>query len=163
MQDVELEILKILEKDAFASAGHIARQLGLSEDEVKKTIKELEQSKMILGYKAIVNKEKVFEDTVFAVIEVRVSPERDGGFDRISERLYRFSEVRSLYLMSGDYDLLIFIQGNNLKEVASFVSTKLSTIDRITHTATHFMLKTYKEDGIILAEREKIERLQVTP
>lgn len=163
MNDRYLSVLQILAQNAYATHDSIAKLLNIKTDEVAAIVKELEHAKMILGYKAIVNKEKVFEDKVFAVIEVRMSPERDGGFDRTSKRLYQFPEVRSLYLMSGDYDLLIFVEGKNLKEIASFVSTKLSTIDRILHTATHFVLKTYKEDGILLDEAESVERLKVSP
>ncbi|MBI4979594.1 MAG: Lrp/AsnC family transcriptional regulator [Spirochaetes bacterium] len=163
MPDLYLQILQILSQDANVPHESIAKQLAVDTAKVKAIIAELEQTKMILGYKAIINKEKVFEDKVFAVIEVRVSPERTGGFDHISKRLYQFPEVRSLYLMSGSYDLLIFIEGKNLKEVAGFVATKLSTIDRILHTATHFVLKTYKEDGIMLDAEAAPERLKVSP
>lgn len=163
MSDTYLDILKILSKDAFTSHADIAKQFKMSVEEVDMIIKELENSKMILGYKALINKEKVFEDRVFAVIEVNISPERNEGFDRIAKRIYRFREVRSLHLMSGDYDLLIFIEGNSLREIANFVSMKLSTIDRVSHTATHFMLRTYKEDGFILNESDQEERLKVAP
>ncbi|MEK6794955.1 MAG: Lrp/AsnC family transcriptional regulator [Spirochaetota bacterium] len=163
MNDRYLSVLQILAQNAHATHDYIATLLNIKADEVSVIVRELEHTKMILGYKAIINKEKVFEDKVFAVIEVRMSPEREGGFDRISKRIYQFPEVRSLYLMSGNYDLLIFVEGKNLKEIASFVSTKLSTIDRILHTATHFVLKTYKEDGILLDEAETVERLKVSP
>lgn len=163
MEDKHLEVLKMLEKDAFIKPEQAGKQLGLSADEVSSIISQLEQSKIIRGYKAVIDKEQVFADKVFAVIEVSVLPERDSGFDKISERIYKFPEVRSLYLMSGGYDLLIIIEGDTLREVAEFVGSKLSTIERVRHTATHFMLKRYKEDGVIFAETEKTHRLKVAP
>lgn len=163
MPDTYLDVLRILEENAFTSHEKIAKLLNKNVSEIHHIIKELEETKMIIGYKAVINKDKVFEDKVNAVIEVSVSPERDGGFQKIAKRIYSFPEVRSLFLMSGNFDFLIFIEGNNLKEIANFVATKLSTIDKVQHTATHFMLKTYKKDGLILDESETIERLKVMP
>jgi len=137
--------------------------LNLSAPEVARRIKQYETDKVILGYKAVIDDDKVDTDLVKAVIEVKVQPERDGGFDRIAKRIAKFDEVTSLFLMSGGYDLLIFVEGRNLREVAQFVAEKLATLAGVTSTATHFMLKTYKEQGVLMENGEEIERLKVSP
>ncbi|MDX6767702.1 MAG: Lrp/AsnC family transcriptional regulator [Candidatus Methylacidiphilales bacterium] len=156
-------ILSILEANALASPESIAVQLKMTVDQVRERIRHLEEEKVILGYKAIVNDDKTGRKLVQAVIEVRISPERDGGFDRIASRISRFDEVQSCRLMSGGYDLLVVVEGGDLRAVASFVSQKLSTIQGVLSTATHFQLKTYKEMGTLYPEETFDDRLKVTP
>jgi DNA-binding Lrp family transcriptional regulator len=117
----------------------------------------------VLGYRAILNEEKLGLDTVRAVIEVKITPERGGGFDRLAERIAKYSEVQSCYLMSGGYDLLVVVQGSSLREVATFVSEKLATVQGVISTATHFMLKPYKEQGVLMHREVNEERLAVAP
>lgn len=155
------EILKILETDARANPDHIARMTGGSIDEIKQIIKDAEDDRTIVRYKTVVNWEKVSNERVEAIIEVRVVPQRDTGFDSIAERIYRFPEARTVYLMSGTYDLAVLVTGKTMHQVANFVSQKLSQIDGVTGTTTHFMLKRYKEDGEILAGSEEVQRQQV--
>ncbi|NBZ97076.1 MAG: Lrp/AsnC family transcriptional regulator, partial [Proteobacteria bacterium] len=131
--------------------------------ELATKIEKLEKDGVILGYQAVINREKWDPDAVTAVIEVRVTPEREGGFDRIANRIARFEEVEGVYLMSGGHDLLVVVEGRNLREVASFVADKLSTIDAVQSCATHFRLKTYKENGRAHVAEEAPERLAVTP
>ena len=115
------------------------------------------------AYRAVLNEEKLGLDTVRAVIEVKITPERGGGFDRLAERISKYSEVQSCYLMSGGYDLLVIVEGRNLREVASFVSEKLATIQGVISTATHFLLRAYKEQGILMKREQDEERLAITP
>lgn len=159
------EILRLLQEDARYSPDEIGAMLGRPADEVASTIDKLEADKVILGYRAVVNPEKVHDDehSVSAVIEVRVSPERGVGFDAIAERIYRFPEVRSLFLMSGAYDFLVVIEGSSLQEVAKFVMEKLAVLDHVNSTATRFLLKRYKENGVILNGEEAPPRLMVSP
>ncbi len=157
------ELLKILKTNALESADNIAKMLDCSTEEVRERIAEYEKQGVIRGYQAIVNEDVLKMDRVTAVIEVRVSPEREGGFNRIAERISKFNEVQSLYLMSGDFDLLLFVVGRDLKEVAFFVSEKLATIEGVHGTATHFMLKTYKHHGVFMESPDEYERLKVTP
>jgi DNA-binding Lrp family transcriptional regulator len=156
-------LLKLLEEHALRTPGELAKMLNLSADEVQRRIKQYEDEKVILGYKAIINDDKLDSDLVKAVIEVKVQPEREGGFDRVAKRLAKFDEVTSLFLMSGGYDLLIFVEGRSLREVAQFVAEKLAVLDGVTSTATHFMLKTYKEQDILMDGGEEFERLKVSP
>ena len=156
-------LLKLLEEHALRTPAELARMLNLPADEVQRRIKRYEQDKIILGYKAVINDDKIDSDLVKAVIEVKVQPEREGGFDRIAKRIARFDEVTSLFLMSGGYDLLIFVEGRSLREVAQFVSEKLATLEGVTSTGTHFMLKTYKEQGVEMEGSEDFERLKVSP
>lgn len=137
--------------------------LDLDKQDVQRRIKQYEDDKIILGYKAVINDDKVDSDLVKAVIEVRIQPEREGGFDRIAKRIARFDEVTSLFLMSGGYDLLIFVEGHSLREVAQFVAEKLATLPGVNSTATHFMLRTYKEQGVLMDGGEEFERLKVSP
>lgn len=157
------QILKILEENALASPKTIAERLGRSEDEVRQQIKKLEEDKVILAYKSIVDDDKAGRDFVQAVIEVKISPERDGGFDRVASRVAKYEQVRDCYLMSGAYDLVVVVQGNTLREVASFVSEKLASIEGVLSTATHFMLKTYKKQGTLFEQEAFDERLKVSP
>jgi DNA-binding Lrp family transcriptional regulator len=156
------EILEILEKDARTAPEEIARMLGKSVDEVKKSIKAHEKNGTILKYATIINKDKI-DSVVQALIEVRVEPQRGMGYDAVVERIIHFPEVVTAYLLSGTYDVLVVVEGRDLKEVASFVSEKLATLDRVTGTVTHFLLKKYKEHGVIFHEKEKNKRLQISP
>lgn len=157
------ELLKLLQKNARETPAHLAKLLDRSEADVRAQMTAYEQNGVIRGYQAIINTEQLDLELVHAVIEIKISPEREGGFNRMADRLSKFPEVISLYLMSGTYDLLAFVAGRNLKEVAMFVSEKLATIEGILSTSTHFMLKTYKEHGVMMEEREKHERLKITP
>lgn len=157
------ELLELLEHDARRPVSELAAMLGKSEYEVEKTIKELEKEKIILSYNTLINWEKFGNDTVTAIIEINLTPEREVGFDSIAERIYRYDEVRTVYLMSGSFDLLVIIEGQSLKEVANFVATRLSTIEGVTATRSHFMLKPYKKDGILMTDKEKDRRLVVSP
>lgn len=156
-------VLEILESDARLEAEEIAAMLGKSADEVRQVIKELEKRKVILKYMALVNWEKAGDEKVLAMIEVRVAPQRDVGYDAVAERICRFPEVRSVRLVSGAYDLAVFIEGKNMREISNFVATKLATIEGVLSTATHFVLKTYKQDGVMFEDGEKDRRLAVSP
>ena len=156
-------LLTLLKKDAHTLPEDLARELNLSVAEVTARIAHFEQEGVILGYQAILNEDKTGEDSVTAVIEVKITPERGGGFDRLASRISQFDEVKSCYLMSGGYDLLVLAEGRTLQSIASFIAEKLSTIQGVISTATHFRLKVYKENGNLL-HREKLEpRLAVAP
>lgn len=157
------ELLELLEKNHTLPLEKLAIMLNKPEEEVASLIKQLEKEKIIVKYHTIINWEKAGVDSVTAIIAVKITPQREVGFDAIAERIYRFPEVRSLYLMSGAYDLQVMIEGNSLKEVATFVSTKLSTIEGVVSTTTHFMLKKYKEAHVIMEDREEDHRLVVSP
>ena len=156
-------LLKLLRENAAVKPAQLAVMLNLPEAEVLSKIKAYEASHVILAYRAILNEEKLGVETVRAVIEVKITPERGGGFDRLAERIAKYNEVISCYLMSGGYDLLVVVEGKNLREVASFVSEKLATIQGVVSTATHFMLKPYKEQGVLMNLEPTEERLAVTP
>ncbi len=157
------ELLDLLEKDCTQPLEQLAALLRRSKDEVAAQIKQLEAEKIIVKYQPIINWEQVGEDRVTAIIDVRITPQREVGFDAIAERICRFPEVVSLYLMSGAYDLSVMVEGHTLKEVSQFVATKLSTIDGVISTTTHFMLKRYKYAGVIIEDREEDHRLVVSP
>ncbi len=157
------ELLELLKKNALESPENLSRMLGLPVDEVKGRIARYERDGVIRGYRAVVNHDQLDLDQVTAAIEVKVTPEREGGFNHIAERISKFNEVQSLYLMSGTFDLLLFLSGKSLKEVAFFVSDKLATIPGVISTSTHFMLKTYKDNGILMEVKDEHERLKVTP
>jgi DNA-binding Lrp family transcriptional regulator len=156
-------LLKLIRQNAAWKAADLAAMLNLPESEVAARIKRYETEGVILGYRAIVNEEKLGVESVRVVIEVKITPERGGGFDRLAERIAKYSEVQSCYLMSGGYDLLVVVQGNGLREVATFVSEKLATIQGVISTATHFMLKPYKEQGVLMKMDVNEERLAVSP
>ena len=162
MNKLYTSILSVLAEDSRTSAATIAVMLNKSEDEIKQAIAQMEKSGMIAKYTVLVNEEKLGSEGVQALIEVKVSPQFSHGFDSIAEDIYQFDEVKSLYLMSGAYDLAVFIEGKTLREVAGFVSEKLSVMDKVLSTATHFILKKYKQDGVIM-EDEKQKRLAVNP
>ncbi|MBO4884017.1 MAG: Lrp/AsnC family transcriptional regulator [Clostridia bacterium] len=163
IRDLELSILEILYNDSRTSPAQIAVMTGHSEEEVTAVIRSLEAQKIILKYPAMINWDRVDVDQVEAVIEVRVTPQRDEGFDAIAEEIYRFDEVSSVYLMSGAYDLMVTVKASSMKQLALFVAEKLSTLDHVLSTATHFVLKKYKLEGVIFEERRKDERLVVSP
>jgi DNA-binding Lrp family transcriptional regulator len=163
MNQLKLSILDLLKEDARLQASTIATMLGVEEAEVASAISELEQDHVIVKYAAVVNWSKVDDDKVTALIEVECTPERGRGFESIAERIYLYPEVKSVYLMSGAFDLLVEIEGKNLKEVASFVSNKLSTIESVISTKTFFILKKYKQDGIIFENYEDDGRMLVSP
>lgn len=156
------EILKILEQDARTSAEQIATMTVKPLSDVKEAIEKAEGNRTIIKYKAIINWDKVGEEQVLALIEVKVQPQRDVGFDAIAERIYRFPEVRCAYLVSGTYDLAVLVEGKTMQDIASFVSQKLAPLEGVQGTVTHFLLKRYKEDGEILEGEEKLHRLPLT-
>jgi DNA-binding Lrp family transcriptional regulator len=156
-------LLKLLHDNAALKPSQLAAMLNQTETEIAAKIKSYEADHVILGYRTVLNEEKIGVDIVRAVIEVKITPERGGGFDRLAERIAKYSEVRSCYLMSGGYDLLVIVEGNNLREVATFVSEKLATIQGVVSTATHFMLKPYKEQGVLMHHEKNEERLAISP
>ena len=163
MEKLEMSILDILTDDARTPVSQIAVMLGISESEVADTIKRLERQRIILKYPALINWEKVDVDEVEAMIEVRVTPQRGEGYDAIAEQIYRFEEVNSVYLMSGGYDLLVNLKARSVRQLALFVAEKLSTIEHVISTATHFVLSKYKDQGVIMEETQDDLRLKVTP
>ena len=156
-------LLKLLRENAALSTEDLAGMLSLSEDEVRTKIRQAQSEGTILGYQAILSDEAIEDNGVQAVIEVNLTPERDGGFNRLAHRIAKYNEVNSCYLMSGSYDILVIIDGANLRQVASFVSEKLATIQGVTSTATHFLLKRYKENGVMVGRDEEVDRLSVSP
>ncbi len=157
------ELLELLEKDYTQTPKQLAIMLNIPAEEIATRIKKCEQEQIIVKYQTIIDWEKAGIDQVTAVIEVKITPEREVGFDSIAERIYRYPEVRSVYLMSGTYDLSVTVEGTNLREVADFVATKLSTINGVVSTTTNFMLKKYKYAGVILNDQEEQHRLVVSP
>jgi DNA-binding Lrp family transcriptional regulator len=158
------EILEILEKDARTTPEEIAKMLRKNTGAIKKAIKKYEKEGVIVKYKTVLNTDILKDDAqkVRALIEVRVAPQRGHGFDRIAERIYRFPEVVSCYLLSGSYDLLLVVEGGDIQEVSSFVSGRLATIDNVNSTVTHFILKRYKADGDILKRIERNNRIAIS-
>ena len=157
------EILNILDKEkGNVSRAKIAQMLGMEEKEVADKIEKMEKENVIVGYKTIVNWDKTDKDVVVALIELRITPQRGEGFDKVAERIYKYPQVKSLYLMSGAYDLAVPIEGKSMKEVALFVAQKLAPMDSIISTATHFVLKKYKEEGIVFEDDEKDTRQVIT-
>jgi DNA-binding Lrp family transcriptional regulator len=157
------KILRILERDARTDPKQIAVMLGLTDEEVEQRIGQAEAVGALLRHKAVVNWERAGDPFVLALIEVKVSPQRETGFDAIAERIYRFPEARSVYLVSGTYDLAVQVQGRSMQEVANFVASKLAPLEGVQSTVTHFMLRRYKEDGDVLVTHETAERLAVSP
>ncbi len=158
-------VLKLLmETGGQLGIPEMARVLGLTEDQVKAEIEELKRQGILLGWRPVFNFSRGEDGMVRAVIEVRITPERGGGFDRLAERIAKFDEVESCYLMSGGYDLLVFVSGESLHKVAAFVSEKLATIEGVLSTSTHFLLRTYKEQGFLVSPQgEAKTRLDVSP
>lgn len=159
------EILEILSKDARRTPQEVAKLSGKSAEAVKKAIKEYEDAGVILQYKAVINRELLdgAKNGVRALIEVGIMPQKDLGFDSIAERIFNFPEVKSCYLVSGGYDLLVVVEGDSIQTVAEFVASKLSPMPNVRQTATHFQLKTYKEDGQIFKKSIKHKRLNISP
>ena len=158
------EILEILEKDARTPAEEIAKMLKKKPDAIKEAIKRYEKEGVILKYKTVINKDliRTEEPGVRALIEVNIAPQKDVGFDKIAERIYSFPEVTNCYLISGTYDLLVIVEGKNLHQVSQFVAEKLSCLENVRGTVTHFLLKKYKEDGVILKHREENKRIAIS-
>ena len=157
------QILKAIEKNSRIDLKELAIILGEEEIDVVNEIAAMEAEGVICGYHTLIDWEKTSIEKVSALIEVRVTPQRGQGFDTIAERIYKYPEVNSVYLISGGYDLLVSLEGKSLKEVSNFVSDKLSTLDTVLSTATHFILKKYKDHGTILAKKYVDERLKMTP
>ena len=158
------EILDILSGDARISAAEIAKLTGKSADSVEKTIKKYEKSGAIVKYKTVINHDLVRDSNSFvrALIEVSVSPQKGVGFDNIAERIYSFPEVNSCYLVSGAYDLLLVVEGENIQTVSNFIASKLSPMEHVRSTSTHFMLQKYKEDGHVLKKKDRGKRLNIS-
>jgi len=152
------EILEILEKNSRIEIEQLAIMINMPREEVLKQIKELEDSNIILGYNTMIDWEKTEKESVTALIEVKVTPQRGLGFDSVAERIYRFPQVKSCYLMSGGYDLAVIIEGANIKEIAMFVAKRLSAIECVLSTATHFILKRYKDNSVIFDKKQKDNR-----
>ena len=152
------KLLRLLEADCTLTHEQLASMAGMTVDEVRKEIKQYEDDKVILGYKAIVDWDRTQRESVTALIEVKVTPQRGDGFDRVAERIYQYDEMESVYLMSGAYDLTVIISGRTLKEVAQFVGERLSTLEDVTGTATHFILRKYKEKHLIFERQEQQEK-----
>jgi DNA-binding Lrp family transcriptional regulator len=157
------EILELLAEDARLTPAQIAERTGKPEAEIKAAIAKLESDRVIRKYKTVIDWEKAGVEHVYGFIEVRVSPEREVGFDAVAHRIMEFAEVHSLYLMSGAYDLLVVVQGKTMREVAYFVAEKLAPLEHVAGTATHFVLKRYKVDGDALVDQAQPKRLPVTP
>jgi len=151
-------LLQMLEKDGKINTKELSIILGVSETDVVNEIADMEKEGVICGYHTLIDWEKTGVEKVDALIEVRVTPQRGRGFDEIAERIYNYAEVRSCYLMSGGYDLMVILEGKTLREVSNFVSDKLSTIDEVLSTATHFILKKYKDHGTVMGQKKKDER-----
>ena len=157
------QILTFIEKNSRINLKELAVMLGSDEVTVANEISEMEQEQVICGYHTMIDWDKTGAEKVTALIEVRVTPQRGQGFDSIAERIYNYPEVKSVYLISGGYDLMVILEGKTLREVSSFVSDKLPTLDTVLSTATHFILKKYKDHGTIFAKKNKDERMLVTP
>lgn len=162
MENLQMQLLHLLQEDCRIPLEKLAVMTGASLEAVATMIEDMERTGVILRYAPIINWDKTDRERVEAMIEVRVTPQRDEGFDALARRIYRFDEVKSVYLMSGAYDLLLLVEARTLKELAFFVSTKLSTLEHVTGTATHFVLKRYKSDGVIFEDDSDDKRLVVT-
>jgi DNA-binding Lrp family transcriptional regulator len=157
-------LIKLLLEGGGLSTAQMAQVLNLTEAEVNRQLDQLKKDRLLLGWRPVLNLAQEDAGVVRAVIEVKITPERGGGFNRLAERISRFDEVESCYLMSGGYDLLVFVNGSSLQKVAGFVSEKLSTLEGVLSTATHFLLRTYKEQGFLLdVKAAENDRLKVTP
>ncbi len=164
MENTKNIILEILEKNSRVSIEDMAAMLGMNTEDIAAAMDEMIKDQIICGYTTLVNWDKTDKQFVTAMIEVKVTPQRDRGFEKIAERISGFSEVKGVYLMAGAYDLLIMMDGKNIRDISYFVSNKLSPLDSVLSTATHFVLKKYKDHGIILEKKtEEDERMIVTP
>ncbi|GIN59683.1 Lrp/AsnC family transcriptional regulator [Lederbergia ruris] len=164
MKEKQLELLEILETQGRIEIDSLAKMLNMDVNEVAEMIKNLEQSQVIQGYSAVIDWSKVLGNgDITAMIDVKVAPKRGVGFDQTAERIYRHSEVKSVYLMSGTYDLSVTVEGKSMSDISNFVAEKLSTLDSVISTTTHFILKKYKHDGVIFDEKSKDKRMVVSP
>lgn len=164
LSEQELEVLQIIEKNSRIELQDLAKMTNLSEEEIGTTLKKLEDMRVIVRYSTIINWAKVDEHHgVTAMIDVKVTPKRGVGFEEVAKGIYRFKEVESLYLMSGAYDLSVIVEGRSMNEIAKFVFEKLSTLDSVVSTTTHFILKKYKHDGTIFEETDDDKRIVVSP
>ena len=165
MKDKERELLLLIEKEGRMEESKLAKMLDTTEEDVATMLGSLEKKKVILGFSAIIDWSKVnITETITSMIDVKVTPKRGVGFDEVAERIYRFKEVKALYLMSGTYDLSVVIEGRSMSEIANFVSEKLSTLDSVISTTTHFQLKKYKHDGVVFGDDEdRDQRMVVSP
>ena len=157
------EILNFIEKNSRIDLKEVAVCLGMTQIDVANELAAMESEGIIFGYHTLIDWDKVTQERIHALIEVKVSPQRGKGFDEIAERIYKYPEVQSTYLISGGFDLLVFMEGKTLREISSFVSQKLSTLDSVLSTTTHFVLKKYKDHGIVLNSRNEDERMIMTP
>lgn len=162
-ETLRMEILRYIEKNSRVDLGELAVLLGAEETDIANEMADMEKEKIICGYHTLIDWDKTGVEMVTALIEVRVTPQRDRGFDRIAERIYNYPEVYAVYLISGGYDLLVTLEGKTLKEVSRFVSEKLSPIDEVLSTATYFILKKYKDHGTVMVPKKGSERMLVTP
>ena len=160
---MQKEILEVLEKDSRTTVMDLAVMLGQAEDDIAAAISDMEREKIICGYHTLINWDRTCQDRVTALIEVKVTPQRNEGFDAIAAKIYNFKEVSSVYLMSGAFDLTVIVEGKTMKEVALFVGQRLAVIDAVLSTATHFVLKKYKDHGFIMDVDRKDERMLVSP
>lgn len=158
---MKMKLLQVLENNSRISVDQLATMLGISTKDVLAILKEFEDDRTILGYHTVIDWEKTQRELVSALIEVKVTPQRGLGFDKIAERIYQYPEVASVYLMSGGFDLTVMIEGKTMKEVAMFVSNKLAPMDGVLSCATHFVLKKYKQDGFIFDSEEKDQRAAI--
>ncbi len=163
MNELRNEILKYMEKNSRVNLAELAVLMGIDEVTVANEIADMEKKKIICGYHTLIDWDKAGVETVTALIEVRVTPQRNQGFDRIAERIYNYNEVHAVYLISGSFDLLVTLEGKTLKEVSRFVSERLSTIHDVIGTATYFILKKYKDHGTVMVQKKEEERMPVTP
>ena len=163
MTKLQSELLEILKEDCRISLETAATMTGESLETVVEAIQDMEEKRIILRYSPVVNWDLTERERVEAMIEVKVTPQRDMGFDAVAKRIYRFDEVKSVYLMSGSYDLLVLVEARTLRELAGFVSAKLSTLEQVTGTATSFVLKRYKEEGVVFEGEEQDRRLVISP
>ncbi len=160
---LDLKILQSIDQDAKLTEKELAIMLNESEETVAAEIRKMEETQVICGYPTLIDWDKTEVNQVTAMIEVKVTPQRGQGFDKIAERIYQFEEVETLYLMSGGYDLAIMVKGKSLKSIAEFVSSKLAPMDSVLSTATHFVLKKYKEHGLPMVKKIEDERMLITP
>lgn len=157
------KILNFIEKNSRVDLKELAIMLGLDEVAVANELAAMESEGIICGYHTLIDWDKVTQEKIHALIEVKVTPQRGKGFDDVAERIYKYPEVSSTYLISGGFDLLVFMEGKTLREISSFVTQKLSTLDSVISTTTHFVLKKYKDSGIILKKKDEDERIMMTP
>ena len=163
MNTLEERVLSIIEKNSRVDTRELAILLGTEESQIRQAMDKLEEDGVICGYHTMIDWDKTDVDKVTALIEVRVTPQRGKGFDEIAERIYKYPEVNSVYLISGGYDLMVSLEGKSLKEVSSFVTNKLSTLDTVIATTTHFILKRYKDHGTIMSKHHEDQREMITP